>query len=97
MDSISAQYIVAGEPKVTDSVDRDHRGKDQIKLEQRIRKQYQIERAEQTRSMMTNNSVQSIIYSIKEDQDQAQFCPGSSSFVGLESNCNITTRFEAAD
>ena len=85
--------------KVTDSVDRDQRGQDQIKLEQRIREQYQTERAEQTRSTTTDNSVQSILYSIKEDQDQVsvQFCSRSSSFVGSESNCNITTRFEAAD
>ena len=59
--------------KVADSIDRDQRGQDQIKLEQRIKEQYQTERAKQTRSMTTDNSVQSILYSIKEDQDQAQF------------------------
>ena len=59
--------------KLLDSVDRDQRGQDQIRLEQRLREQYQTERAEQTRSTMTSNSVQSIIYSIKEDPDQDQF------------------------
>ena len=59
--------------KFTDSVDRDQRGQDQIRLEQRIREQYQTERAEHTRSTTAGNSVQSILYSIKEDQDQAQY------------------------
>ena len=59
--------------KSTDSVDRDQRGQDQIRLEQRIKEQYQTKRAEQTRSMTTGNSVRSIIYSMKEDQDQFSF------------------------
>ena len=59
--------------KVIDSLDRDWRGQDQTRLKQRIREQYEMKRAEQTRSMMTDNSVQSILYSIKEDQDQDQF------------------------
>ena len=59
--------------KFTDSVDRDQRGQDQIRLEQGIREQYQTERAKHTRSTTTGNSVQSVLYSIKEDQDQAQY------------------------
>ena len=49
----------------TDSVVRDQRAQDQIRLEQRIREQYQTERAEHTRSPTTGNSVHSILYSIK--------------------------------
>ena len=59
--------------KLSDSVDRDQRGPDQIRLEQRLREQYQTERAEQTRSTMTRNSFQSILFSMKEDPDQDQF------------------------
>ena len=78
--------------KVTDSIERDPRGQDQIKLEQRIREQYQTERAEQTRSTKTDNSVQSILYSIKENQDQAQFSFVQDEAVLLVQRATVTSQ-----